>query len=302
LALTSNRSQYPKPDFLTLRARTGSAGESRPVPERPPGRDRATGIPDELEARVRACEPATVTALAGAARAGKPLHLSRLDPALGSHYPSESWSSAIATPRGELVGAVVLLGHPPGSDDALMLDHFSQAVAVALENQRLYAVEHQIALTLQHAMFPQSVPQPASLDVAVCYRAASDTVEIGGDFYEVMVLDDHTTLLAIGDVAGHSLRAATVMAELRYSLRAFAMLGLEASDTIHRLNVVISDRHPDLTATMCIAEIDSDAREMRITNAGHIWPFLSLATAVEAPSSRRTARCSRWASTSRPRR
>ena len=234
----------------------------------------ARSAPDELEASVRSCAPAVVTALAAAALAHEPLDLGLLDAKLGSDSPSGSQSSAIATPRGELVGTIVLLRDQIGSDDDLMLDHFSQAVAVALENQRLYAVEHQTALTLQHAMLPQFVPQPPFLDVAVCYRAASDTVEVGGDFYEVMVLDDNTTLLAIGDVEGHSLRAATVMAELRYSLRAFARLGLEARDIIHRLNMVLGDLDPYLSATVCIAEIDCPAREIRITNAGHVWPFV----------------------------
>jgi Stage II sporulation protein E (SpoIIE) len=147
-----------------------------------------------------------------------------------SPYGLRGDASPLTTPRGELVGAVVLLSDPSGFDDDLM-DHLCQAVAVAFENQRLYAVEHQIALTLQQAMLPQSLPQPSYLDMAVRYQAASDTVEIGGDFYEAIELDDRV-LLAIGDVAGHSLRAATVMAELRHSLRAFTTLGLRPAEII----------------------------------------------------------------------
>ena len=64
-------------------------------------------------------------------------------------------------------------------------------------------------------MLPQSLPSPARLDLAVRYQASSDTVEIGGDFYEVIKINDGTTLLAIGDVVGHSLLAATVMAAPR---------------------------------------------------------------------------------------
>jgi serine phosphatase RsbU (regulator of sigma subunit) len=81
-----------------------------------------------------------------------------------------------------------------------MLDHLCQAVAVAFENQRLYAVEHQIALTLQQAMLPESLPHPEYLEISSLYQAASDTVAIGGDFYEAIELADRT-LLAIDDIA-----------------------------------------------------------------------------------------------------
>lgn len=81
-------------------------------------------------------------------------------------------------------------------------------------------------------------------------------------------------MLAIGDVVGHSLLAATVMAELRYSLRAFTVLGLRSQQIIDRLSTVLSESHPDLSATMCLAEVDTVAEEVRVTNAGHIPPFV----------------------------
>jgi CheY-like chemotaxis protein len=234
----------------------------------------AEALPDSVEPTLRTCEPGRVVAAAGAAQAGEPIDLSHLGISFDAELPAGPHSSAIATPRGELVGAVVLLNAAHGPDEALMLDHFCQAVAVAFENQRLYAVEHQIALTLQHAMLPQSLPSPAHLDLAARYQASSETVEIGGDFYEVIELDERTTLLAIGDVVGHSLMAATVMAELRHSLRAFAVLGLRSPQIIDRLSTVLSESHPDLSATMCLAEIDVVAEEVRVTNAGHIPPFV----------------------------
>src|SRR6202000_345698 len=116
----------------------------------------------------------------------------------------------IATPRGELMGLILLQVEDPSPANVLMLDHFAQAFAVAFENQRLYAVEHNIALTLQRAMLPAALPAPAGLEIAVSYHAASDAAEVGGDFYDVIQLDDQRTLIAVGDVVGHSLQAATI--------------------------------------------------------------------------------------------
>jgi CheY-like chemotaxis protein len=228
---------------------------------------------NEIEPLLASCSPATVLAVADSARRGA-VDLGALEPELRGDSRARARGSAITTPRGELVGAIILLTDAITPEDELVLDHLSQALAVAIENQRLYAVEHQIALTLQHAMLPQSVPNPADLEIAVRYQAASDTVEIGGDFYEVIELANRTTLLAIGDVVGHSLRAATVMAELRHSLRAFVSIGLGAAEIIERLDTILAGSHPGTTATVCVAEVDLDANEVRITNAGHIPPLL----------------------------
>ena len=57
--------------------------------------------------------------------------------------------------------------------------------------------------------------------MAFRYLPASDQAEVGGDFYEALPWRDGV-LVAIGDVQGHSLHAATVMGELRHALRAFA--------------------------------------------------------------------------------
>lgn len=235
----------------------------------------ATAAPNEIEPTVRTWPARRVLDLAQAAQARERVDVAQLPVMLSlATNAASAVASPITTPRGELVGTVVLLVGAISPEDALLLDHFSQALAVALENQRLYDVEHRIALTLQRAMLPQSLPRSPGLEVAVSYQAASDTVEIGGDFYEVIQLGEHRTLLAIGDVAGHSLHAATVMAELRYSLRAFATVGLSAPDVVDRLSAMLIEFHPDLIATLCIAEVDLDAGQLQVTNAGHIPPMV----------------------------
>ena len=250
------------------------------------GRGRlATAAPNDREPFVRPWPSDRILELAEAARDTEEVDIDRL-PAAFSASSGASASRAtrggagtavatpITTPRGELVGVVALLAPAISAEDALLLDHFAQALAVALENQRLLDVEHRIALTLQRAMLPQTLPATPGLEVAVTYQAASDTVEIGGDFYEVLQMGPETTMLVIGDVAGHSLHAATVMAELRHSLRAFASLGMAPPDIIDRLSALLIDNHPDLIATLCIAVVDLGAGEVRVNNAGHVPPLI----------------------------
>lgn len=241
----------------------------------------AQASPNQLDPVLHHCLPQAVLAIAEAARGEEPIDLAALAELLGVETVEAAHTAPIMTPRGELVGAAVLLTDPAKPEDELLLDHFSQALAVAFENQRIYDVEHQIALTLQHAMLPQTLPRPAGVDIAVRYQAASETVEIGGDFYEVITLDEDRTLLAIGDVLGHSLQAATVMAELRYSLRAFAQMGVSAGDIIVRLNRILCESHPRLTATLCVAVIDTATDQIVITNAGHVPPLIAGPDGVE---------------------
>jgi serine phosphatase RsbU (regulator of sigma subunit) len=96
---------------------------------------------------------------------------------------------------------------------------------------------------------------------------------LAGDFYEALTVRDGV-LLAIGDVQGHSLRAAIVMGELRHALRAFAEEG-HSPGTISRLiGGVLRRYHPDILATICLAFIDPASGELEIVNCGHIPPLL----------------------------
>jgi CheY-like chemotaxis protein len=232
----------------------------------------AIASPNQLDPVVQECSSTEVLSLAAAVGAGPVINL----PALDIDFASETGAvigSPVATPVGELVGAVLLMLESCPPEDELMLDHFAQALAVALENHRLYSLEHQIALTLQRALLPTSMPQPKDLEIGVRYLAASDSVEVGGDFYEAVNRDDGVTVVAVGDVVGHSLQAATVMAELRLSLRAFASMAVPMTQMIERVATMLYESHPGITATVCVAEIDP-VGEVRIANAGHVPPVL----------------------------
>jgi CheY-like chemotaxis protein len=238
------------------------------------GRAAVTGVRG-FDPVVTAWSSSDVLEIAAAARSGTVSEIPRFANALGVEPGTPITAASIATPRGETVGAVLLMSGDDGAPaDELMLDHFAQAVAGALENQRLYAVEHQIALTLQRAMLPHTIPEPPYLEVAVRYLAASEAVEIGGDFYDVLQLDDDRTLLAIGDVLGHSLQAATVMAELRHSLRALAVAGHDLGDIVANLDRLLAMSFPEMTSTLCLVEINRSGTA-RICNAGHMPPVIA---------------------------
>jgi CheY-like chemotaxis protein len=153
-----------------------------------------------------------------------------------------------------------------------ILRQLGQTVALAVEALRSYAEEHAIALTLQRSLLPARTPEIPGWTFAVRYEPASDQVEVGGDFYEVLDLGE-CVLIAIGDVQGHSLHAATVMAELRHALRAFADEGHDAQTILHRLNSVMARYHDDQSATVAIMTLDPRDGRLEIASAGHLPPL-----------------------------
>ncbi|WUI03768.1 fused response regulator/phosphatase [Spirillospora sp. NBC_00431] len=157
-------------------------------------------------------------------------------------------------------------------DDVNLLRQLGQAVALAMEALRSYTEEHTTSLTLQHSLLPASLPSVPGWSLAVRYEPASDQAEVGGDFYEVLDRGDRV-LVAIGDVQGHSLHAATVMAEIRHALRAFAAEGHDSVTILRLLNDVMERYHDDQTATMCLMTLDPLSGAAQVASAGHIPPL-----------------------------
>jgi CheY-like chemotaxis protein len=158
----------------------------------------------------------------------------------------------------------------PGSPVLTLL---AQSVAGIIEAQRAYAIEHDLALTLQRSLLPRRLPRIAGTDVAVRYVPASDTAEIGGDFYDLIRFEDHA-VVAVGDVGGHSLHAATVMAELRHAMRAYLAEGHSPAEVIDRLRVFVRRLLPDEVATICLLTMDVRTGHVRLANAGHPAPLM----------------------------
>jgi serine phosphatase RsbU (regulator of sigma subunit) len=113
----------------------------------------------------------------------------------------------------------------------------------------------------------------AGVDLAVRYEPASPEAEVGGDFYELSVHDGQL-LVAIGDVVGHSLHAATVMAEIRYALRAYAVEGHSPGRIVSLIDELMVRLIPGELATLCLITLDPRTGQARLANAGHLPPLL----------------------------
>ncbi len=136
-----------------------------------------------------------------------------------------------------------------------------------------YGQEHELAITLQRTFLPATLPEVEGADLAVRYLPATAATEIGGDFYEALATPNGL-LLAVGDVVGHSLRAATVMGELRHALRAYAAQDHPPHVLLQHLDHLLGLHQPGWTATVCIVLVEPGNARIQVANAGHLPPLL----------------------------
>jgi len=169
---------------------------------------------------------------------------------------------------------VVDCGGLSGDEDLQILRQLAQSVALGVEALRSSAEDHLVALTLQRSFLPAALPPVPDLLMAFRYLPASDQAEVGGDFYEALPWRDGV-LIAIGDVQGHSLHAATVMGELRHALRAFATEAHSPVEITSLVNEVLRRYHPGMMATLCLVVARPATGELSIVNCGHM-PLLLL--------------------------
>lgn len=121
-------------------------------------------------------------------------------------------------------------------------------------------------LALQRTFLPDRLPAVPGVDMAVRYEPAADHAEIGGDFYEA-IETPAGLLLAIGDVAGHSLKAAMIMGEVRHALRAYAIEGHDPQTLLTRLDALLVRLRPSITVTVCLVLVEPGGRRMHVANA-----------------------------------
>ncbi len=171
------------------------------------------------------------------------------------------------------IALAVDAGSLAGPDDHGLLSQLAQACALALEAMRSHSDEHALVLTLQRTFLPDRLPEVAGVEMAVRYEPAADRSEIGGDFYEA-IDTPAGLLLAIGDVAGHSLQAAMVMGEVRHALRAYAIEGHPPQTLLHRLDSLLVRLRPAVTVTVCLVLVEPGGRRIQVANAGHMPPLL----------------------------
>ena len=174
----------------------------------------------------------------------------------------------LETPDGHALGTLCVLDYKTrelSEYQKQAINTLARQVMSLLELRRRYAREKNIAEALQRSMLLRPAPdQFPGLLVETFYEAAWQEASVGGDFFDAFALEDGSTALVVGDVAGKGLAAAARTAEAKYALRVYLRESRSPAEAVTRLNRF-------LLATQNAGGAGSNS-------------FIALAAAVIAPS------------------
>jgi PAS domain-containing protein/anti-sigma regulatory factor (Ser/Thr protein kinase) len=189
----------------------------------------------------------------------------------------QAWAFVPLTVSGRSIGTLTLSFDDPRElavEERSFIVSLAGLLAQTLERARLRDAERGLAAELQAGLLPRALAQPRGLSARARYLPATDGMQVGGDWYELIVLSSDRVGLVIGDVQGHNVHAASTMGQLRNALRAYAAEGHDPVAIVSRSNRLMADIDPDLFATCCYVEVDLQSSRALVVRAGHPPPLL----------------------------
>jgi serine phosphatase RsbU (regulator of sigma subunit)/anti-sigma regulatory factor (Ser/Thr protein kinase) len=158
--------------------------------------------------------------------------------------------------------------HIVGDDEIAELD------LVYREMMRRTKREHDMVTFLQQALLPERLPVVAGVRLDACYVPAFSGADVGGDWYDVFSISDRLLGVSVGDVAGHGLRAATIMGQARQALRTASYVDDDPATVLERVNRLFCRSERSVLLTAFFATLDLSDGTMRYALAGHPQPMM----------------------------
>lgn len=212
-------------------------------------------------------------------QSGQPLSLKTLSLGMGGvagSAASQGLGSLLAVPllaRGRPIGVLMVLATQPsafGDEDLNMLQTFASQAALAIDTARLYSREHEVAHVLQQSILPKALPSIPEVDAASVYAPAGGDVDIGGDYYDLFRAKDGAIWLAIADVCGKGVQAATKTSMIKYALRAFVAAGMSPAAVVAELNRMKAESgDPSDIVTLWVGRYVPDEDRLVWADGGH---------------------------------
>lgn len=171
---------------------------------------------------------------------------------------------------------------PFDETDRLLLDALTRQAHAAIENDYLQKQslemetvkkELAIAATIQQRILPESLPEIPGYDLA---GKNIPTIEVCGDYFDVVQVDDHKYALIMADVSGKGIPAALLVSSLQASLRVYLENNPGLTELTVRLNKLIyQSTTAEKYLTMSICYLNTKTGEIEAVNAGHNPPLIA---------------------------
>jgi serine phosphatase RsbU (regulator of sigma subunit) len=184
-----------------------------------------------------------------------------------------AWGFA-ALERGELDTAILEdLNHPTQE-----VRHFADAfhrLARHIAVERRKHDEMASAALIQRAMLPHALDTLPLGGRCEVFGDMTPAREVGGDLFDVFMLDDDRLALIIGDVCGKGVPASLFMSVTMTTLRLVARERRSVSATVETANTMLCDQNPSMMfATMVYGVLDLRDGRFEFVNCGHAPPFV----------------------------
>lgn len=138
----------------------------------------------------------------------------------------------------------------------------------------MYGQQREVSVRLQRALLPPSNPTVPGLEVASEYVAGAQGVDIGGDWYSIVRLDEEHFAFVVGDVSGHGIDAVAVMARARFTLRAYLLDGNPPDVALGKCSLQFDISVDGHMATVLVGVGNSRTGRITLANAGHPPPVV----------------------------
>ena len=179
--------------------------------------------------------------------------------------------------RGHVIGALTLRSAADARWEPAFSPAFAreiaQRAAVRIDNALLYERERDVSHSLQLGLLGGSLPAFEGVVVTAAYRAGTEALEVGGDWYDAIPLPSGAIGLVVGDVVGHGLEAAVAMGQLRGAVGALAQTAPPAV-LLELLDRFVENVPSAATATLAYVEFDRETGAIRYACAGHPPPLV----------------------------
>ena len=143
---------------------------------------------------------------------------------------------------------------------------------LAIEHARAYERELSNVEMLQRSLLPERLPEVEGIQIAARYMPGG--ADVGGDWYDAIPLDGGRVGVAMGDVVGHGIGAASLMGQLRHAMRAYALEGHSPAGVLDRLDRLVRGLDGGQMATLLYLVMEPDHGTVRFASAGHVPPLV----------------------------
>lgn len=150
----------------------------------------------------------------------------------------------------------------------------SASVSLALENASLYSAEKNIADVLQGSLL--TIPKKIEgINFGHIYRPATEIAKVGGDFFDLFNLEHNKVGIVVGDISGKGLEAATLVALVSNTIKAYAFEGESPSGVLEKTNEFVRKQlSKGSFITLFFGILNPKTGELVCANAGHSSPIL----------------------------